>query len=119
MLVASAGGLYPMTMAPIYSAAKAGVVQFARSIGPPLAERGIAVSALCPQPTDTPMVHKWFTSGDPLPETGTATLSVEQVGWMNTRVFVYMCKCVYVIEKCTLICLFFIGVCRYVTYMGI
>jgi NAD(P)-dependent dehydrogenase (short-subunit alcohol dehydrogenase family) len=79
-----------MTMAPIYSAAKAGVVQFARSIGPPLAERGIAVSALCPQPTETPMVHKWFTSGDPLPETGTATLTVEQVRWLHTGLCVFM-----------------------------
>lgn len=55
VVVASAGGLFPMPYAPIYASAKAGLVNFARSIAPSLAEKGIAISALCPQPVDTPM----------------------------------------------------------------
>eukprot|EP00884_Botryococcus_braunii_P008636 jgi/Botrbrau1/17774/Bobra.0127s0029.1 len=55
VVVASAGGLFPMPYAPIYASAKAGLVNFARSIAPGLAEKGIAISALCPQPADTPM----------------------------------------------------------------
>lgn len=55
VVVASAGGLFPMPYAPIYAAAKAGLVNFTRSIAPVLAKRGIAISALCPQPADTRM----------------------------------------------------------------
>ena len=54
--VASAGGLWPMPMAPVYATAKAGVVQFTRSVSPTLIKQGIRCCALCPQQVDTPLV---------------------------------------------------------------
>jgi NAD(P)-dependent dehydrogenase (short-subunit alcohol dehydrogenase family) len=45
-----------------YSAAKAGVVGFARSLSVVLAQEGIRVVPLCPGPTDTPM--RWAASPD-------------------------------------------------------
>lgn len=57
LLTASAGGLFPMPHGPVYAAAKAGVVNLARSLAPRLASRGIAVHALCPQYADTPLVR--------------------------------------------------------------
>ncbi len=44
----SQGGIFPMPVAPVYSAAKAGVVQVTRSAGPLLAKRGIRLMAACP-----------------------------------------------------------------------
>jgi NAD(P)-dependent dehydrogenase (short-subunit alcohol dehydrogenase family) len=45
-----------------YSAAKAGVLGFARALSVSLREEGIRVVALCPGPTDTPM--RWAASPD-------------------------------------------------------
>lgn len=45
-----------MPQAPAYAAAKAGLINFARSMTPRLAKRGIRVCAVCPQPVSTPMV---------------------------------------------------------------
>ena len=56
MVTASAGGLFPMPMAPVYAAAKAGLVHFTRSLAPRLAKRGIRLCALCPQQVDTALV---------------------------------------------------------------
>ncbi|BBN17225.1 prostaglandin reductase 3 [Marchantia polymorpha subsp. ruderalis] len=50
--VASAAGLYPSIAMPIYSASKAGVVMFSRSLGG-LKREGIRVNALCPEFVDT------------------------------------------------------------------
>jgi NAD(P)-dependent dehydrogenase (short-subunit alcohol dehydrogenase family) len=44
-----------MPQAPAYAAAKAGLINFARSMTPRLAKRGIRVCAVCPQPVSTPM----------------------------------------------------------------
>ena len=44
-----------MPQAPAYAAAKAGLINFARSVAPRLAKRGIRVCAVCPQTVDTPM----------------------------------------------------------------
>lgn len=57
IITASAGGIFPMPTAPVYAAAKAGLVNFTRSLAPRLAKRGIRVCALCPQAVDTAMVH--------------------------------------------------------------
>lgn len=54
--VASAAGVFAMPMAPVYSAAKAGLVHFTRSAAKPLAARGITVAAVCPQFVDTEFV---------------------------------------------------------------
>jgi NAD(P)-dependent dehydrogenase (short-subunit alcohol dehydrogenase family) len=53
---ASMAGLDPVGASPVYSAAKAGVVQFTRTLKH-LAAEGIRVSAICPSFTDTPMVQ--------------------------------------------------------------
>ena len=58
LFTASAGGLFPMPVDPPYAAAKAGLINFALSITPPLAAWGIRVCSLCPQPVDTPMVRR-------------------------------------------------------------
>jgi NAD(P)-dependent dehydrogenase (short-subunit alcohol dehydrogenase family) len=52
---ASLIGLHPMAEAPVYSAAKAGVVGFTRALGDLAADSGIRVNAVCPELVDTPM----------------------------------------------------------------
>ena len=54
---ASMGGLLPMPTAPVYAAAKAGVVNFTRSLAYLAAEARIRVNAICPTYTDTPLVR--------------------------------------------------------------
>lgn len=54
--VASLIGLHPMAAAPVYAAAKAGVVHFTRSLAD-LADEGIRVNAVCPELVDTAMAH--------------------------------------------------------------
>jgi 15-hydroxyprostaglandin dehydrogenase (NAD) len=58
---ASMGGLLPMPGSPVYAAAKAGVINFTRSLGHLAAESNIRVNAICPSFTDTPLVRR---SGD-------------------------------------------------------
>lgn len=53
---ASMAGLDPRGASPVYSAAKAGVVQFTRTLAH-LASESIRVNAICPSFTDTPMVQ--------------------------------------------------------------
>jgi NAD(P)-dependent dehydrogenase (short-subunit alcohol dehydrogenase family) len=53
--LASWAGLYPMAASPVYSAAKAGVVGFTRSLGGLAGEFGIRVNAVCPELVDTPL----------------------------------------------------------------
>ncbi|KAL3154502.1 hypothetical protein ABBQ32_013964 [Trebouxia sp. C0010 RCD-2024] len=55
--VASAGGIFPMPMAPVYATAKSGVIHFTRSLAPRLKKRNIRICALCPQQVDTPMTR--------------------------------------------------------------
>jgi len=57
LVTASAGGLFPMPLAPVYAAAKAGLVHFTRSLAPRLAKQGIRLCALCPQQVDTAMTQ--------------------------------------------------------------
>ena len=52
--LASLIGLYPMPAAPVYAAAKAGVVNFTRSLAELASESGIRVNAICPELVDTP-----------------------------------------------------------------
>jgi 15-hydroxyprostaglandin dehydrogenase (NAD) len=52
---ASLIGLWPMPGAPVYAAAKAGVVNLTRSLGYLAEESGIRVNAICPELVDTPM----------------------------------------------------------------
>lgn len=55
---ASMGGLLPMPDSPVYAAAKAGVVNFTRSLGYLAAESNIRVNAICPSFVDTPLVRR-------------------------------------------------------------
>ncbi|HEV8718245.1 MAG TPA: SDR family oxidoreductase [Candidatus Binatia bacterium] len=52
---ASLIGLGPMASAPVYAAAKAGVVNFSRSLAYLAEECNIRVNAICPELVDTPM----------------------------------------------------------------
>lgn len=50
MVTASAGGIFPMPLSPIYSASKAAAVQLVKSLAQPLHKRyNIRICALCPQ----------------------------------------------------------------------
>ena len=55
---ASMGGLVPMPTSPVYAAAKAGVVNFTRSLGYLAEESNIRVNAICPSFVDTPLVRR-------------------------------------------------------------
>ncbi|GAB4818806.1 hypothetical protein N2152v2_005852 [Parachlorella kessleri] len=58
MVTASAGGVYPMPLAPVYSVAKSGAVMVVQSLGERLMRsHGIRITALCPQFVDTPLVR--------------------------------------------------------------
>jgi NAD(P)-dependent dehydrogenase (short-subunit alcohol dehydrogenase family) len=52
---ASLIGLGPMASAPVYAAAKAGVVNFSRSLAYLAEESNIRVNAICPELVDTSM----------------------------------------------------------------
>jgi len=52
---ASLIGLWPMPSAPVYAAAKAGVVNFSRSLAYLAEESNIRVNTICPELVDTPM----------------------------------------------------------------
>ena len=52
---ASMGGILPIPLGPIYSATKAAVIQFTRSLSY-LEHQGIRVKAICPTYTLTPLI---------------------------------------------------------------
>jgi len=52
---ASLIGLWPMASAPVYAAAKAGVVNFSRSLAYLAEESNIRVNVICPEIVETPM----------------------------------------------------------------
>jgi NAD(P)-dependent dehydrogenase (short-subunit alcohol dehydrogenase family) len=47
-----------MAAAPIYGAAKAGVIAFTRSLGSLAEERRIRINAICPELVDTPLAER-------------------------------------------------------------
>lgn len=86
LLISSAGGIFPMPLAPVYSVSKAGVVMLTQSLGPPLMHRfGIKLLALCPQFIDTSLLRKvTLAKGsrvkeELLKEVGGQLLTVDQV----------------------------------------
>ncbi|XP_048576720.1 15-hydroxyprostaglandin dehydrogenase [NAD(+)] isoform X2 [Nematostella vectensis] len=56
--VSSMGGLAPISVTPVYSAAKHGVIGFTRSIAPVAHRKGIRAACICPVFTDTPLLDK-------------------------------------------------------------
>lgn len=58
LVMASAGGIFPMPLAPMYSISKAGCIALVRTLGPRLLDRyGIYLNCLCPQFADTNLVR--------------------------------------------------------------
>ena len=56
VVTASLAGLTEVPSDPIYAGTKHFVIGFVRSVAPQLAERGIAINAVCPGIVDTPMI---------------------------------------------------------------
>jgi NAD(P)-dependent dehydrogenase (short-subunit alcohol dehydrogenase family) len=56
VVTASLAGLTGVPSDPIYAGTKHFVIGFVRSVAPQLAERGIAINAVCPGIVDTPMI---------------------------------------------------------------
>lgn len=77
VVTASLAGLVPMPADPLYSLTKTAVVGYVRAIGPPLAEIGVTVTALCPGFADTAIVDPLR---GPLAEAGMPLLSADDVG---------------------------------------
>ncbi|XP_065834547.1 15-hydroxyprostaglandin dehydrogenase [NAD(+)]-like [Oscarella lobularis] len=55
--VASMGGLIPMSVSPVYCAAKHGVLGFTKSVWGYAKKRGVRVNAICPTMVRTPMLE--------------------------------------------------------------
>ena len=56
VVTASMSGLDPRPGDPAYSMTKAGVIALVRALAPALAQRGVAIGAVCPAGTDTPLI---------------------------------------------------------------
>jgi NAD(P)-dependent dehydrogenase (short-subunit alcohol dehydrogenase family) len=56
VVTASLAGLTDVPSDPVYAGTKHFVVGFVRSVAPQLAERGLAINAVCPGIVDTPMI---------------------------------------------------------------
>jgi NAD(P)-dependent dehydrogenase (short-subunit alcohol dehydrogenase family) len=60
IFTASVSGLVASPFSPLYAAAKGGVVLFMKSVAVALGPEGIRANAICPGPTDTPMLATFF-----------------------------------------------------------
>ena len=60
IFTASVSGLVASPFSPLYAAAKGGIVLFMKSIAVSLGPLGIRANAICPGPTDTPMLATFF-----------------------------------------------------------
>jgi NAD(P)-dependent dehydrogenase (short-subunit alcohol dehydrogenase family) len=60
IFTASIAGLVASPLSPVYSAAKGGVVQYARALSVALGGDGIRVNTICPGPTETSMLLDFF-----------------------------------------------------------
>lgn len=77
VVTASLAGLVPMPADPLYTLTKTAVVGYVRALGPPLAEAGVAVTALCPGFADTAILGPLR---GPLAEAGLPLLTADDVG---------------------------------------
>src|SRR5215207_4513812 len=77
VVTASLAGLVPMPADPLYTLTKTAVVAYVRALGPPLAEVGVTVTALCPGFADTAIVDPLRVG---LSAAGLPLLTVDEVG---------------------------------------
>ena len=77
VVTASLAGLVPMTADPLYTLTKTAVVGYVRAVGPPLAELGVTVTALCPGFADTAILGPLR---EPLAAAAMPLLSADDVG---------------------------------------
>jgi 2-hydroxycyclohexanecarboxyl-CoA dehydrogenase len=56
--VASDAGRVGSSLESVYSGAKGGVIAFTKALAREVARRGVTVNAVCPGPTDTPMLRE-------------------------------------------------------------
>ncbi len=84
LFTASTSGLTGSTYSPIYSAAKFGVIGMVRSMAKRYGHENIRVNAVCPGPTDTPMLRVFVARPDSqLPQGETAESLVVKRGGNN------------------------------------
>ena len=69
LYTASTSGLRGSQFSPVYSAVKHGVVGFVKALGKRLAKENIRVNAICPGPTDTPMLRVFRRAPGPAIDT--------------------------------------------------
>lgn len=62
--VASDAGRVGSSLESVYSAAKGGLIAFTKTIAREAAQHGITANAVCPGPTDTPLLHGMLAAGD-------------------------------------------------------
>lgn len=88
IFTSSVSGLVASPFSPLYAAAKGGVILFMKSVAVALGPKGIRANAICPGPTDTPMLATFFggTSQDepPVREKLDAYLSSLPLGRVGT-----------------------------------
>lgn len=62
--IASDAGRVGSSLESVYSAAKGGVIAFTKTIARETARQGITANAVCPGPTDTPLLQGMVAAGD-------------------------------------------------------
>lgn len=84
LFTASTSGLAGSAFSPLYSAAKFGVVGMVRSMAKRYGHEGIRINAICPGPTDTPMLRVFVARPDSqLPAGETPETLVTKRGGQN------------------------------------
>ncbi len=80
--VSSGAGLQPLKLRSAYSASKAGLQMFSKSLAMELAEAGIRVNAVCPGAVETPLFRSSIAEG----ETGDAQLDAVRARYALARI---------------------------------
>jgi 2-hydroxycyclohexanecarboxyl-CoA dehydrogenase len=62
--IASDAGRVGSSMEAVYSACKGGIIAFTKSVARELARTGVRLNAVCPGPTDTPLLAQFLEGGE-------------------------------------------------------